>query len=35
MYTQDLASNVFAINLSSGKLLWEHKYNSPNEGRTG
>ncbi len=35
MYTQDLASNVFAINPSSGKILWEHKYNSPNTGPDG
>jgi outer membrane protein assembly factor BamB len=35
MYTQDLASNVFAINPTSGKLLWEHKYNSPNTGPDG
>ena len=35
MYTQDLASNVFAINPSTGKLLWEHKYNSANTGPDG
>ncbi|HEY2655015.1 MAG TPA: PQQ-binding-like beta-propeller repeat protein, partial [Solirubrobacteraceae bacterium] len=35
MYTQDLASNVFAIDPSSGKLLWEHKYNSANTGPDG
>ena len=35
MYTQDLASNVFAINPSTGKILWEQKYNSPNEGPDG
>ncbi|HTA33175.1 MAG TPA: PQQ-binding-like beta-propeller repeat protein [Solirubrobacteraceae bacterium] len=35
LYTQDLASNVYAINLSTGKLLWIKKYNSPNEGPDG
>jgi outer membrane protein assembly factor BamB/plastocyanin len=35
LYTQDLASNVYAINLASGKLLWTKKYNSPDEGPNG
>src|SRR5271170_5993817 len=35
LYTQDLASNVYAINLSTGKLLWIKKYNSPDEGPNG
>ncbi len=35
VYTQDLASNVYAINLESGKLLWIKKYNSPDEGPNG
>jgi outer membrane protein assembly factor BamB/plastocyanin len=35
VYTQDLASNVEAINLVTGKILWTHKYNSPNEGPSG
>lgn len=35
VYEQDLASNVLAINLASGKLLWEHKYNSPDVGPNG
>jgi outer membrane protein assembly factor BamB len=35
VYTQDLASNVYAINLSTGKLLWLKKYNSPDEGPNG
>jgi outer membrane protein assembly factor BamB len=35
VYEQDLASNVLAISLESGKLLWEHKYNSPDEGPNG
>jgi outer membrane protein assembly factor BamB len=35
LYTQDLASNVQAINFTSGKVIWTHKYNSPNEGPNG
>jgi glucose dehydrogenase len=35
LYTQDLESNVQAINLASGKVLWTHKYNSANEGPNG
>jgi outer membrane protein assembly factor BamB len=35
LYTQDLASNVYAINVESGKLLWIKKYNSPDEGPNG
>ena len=35
LYTQDLDSNVQAINLTSGKVIWTHKYNSPNEGPNG
>jgi outer membrane protein assembly factor BamB len=35
LYTQDLASNVYAINLTTGKLLWMKKYNSPDEGPNG
>jgi outer membrane protein assembly factor BamB len=35
VYTQDLASNVYAINLATGKLLWTKKYNSPDEGPNG
>jgi outer membrane protein assembly factor BamB/predicted lipoprotein with Yx(FWY)xxD motif len=35
MYTQDLDSNVEAINLQSGKVLWTTKYNSPDEGPNG
>jgi outer membrane protein assembly factor BamB/plastocyanin len=35
VYTQDLASNVYAINLETGKLLWTKKYNSPDEGPNG
>ena len=35
LYTQDLASNVYAINLTTGKLLWIKKFNSPDEGPNG
>jgi outer membrane protein assembly factor BamB len=35
VYTQDLASNVEAINLQSGKVLWTHKFRSANEGPNG
>jgi outer membrane protein assembly factor BamB/plastocyanin len=35
VYTQDLASNVEATNLVTGKIIWTHKYNSPNEGPSG
>jgi outer membrane protein assembly factor BamB len=35
LYTQDLASNVYAINPTQGKLLWVHKYNSANVGPDG
>jgi outer membrane protein assembly factor BamB len=35
VYTQDLDSNVEAIQLSTGKVLWTHAYNSPNEGPNG
>jgi outer membrane protein assembly factor BamB/predicted lipoprotein with Yx(FWY)xxD motif len=35
MITQDLDSNVEAINLQSGKILWTTKYNSTDEGPNG
>jgi outer membrane protein assembly factor BamB len=35
VYTQDLASNVEAIDLKSGKVLWRHRFNSANEGPNG
>ncbi len=35
MYTQDLESNVEAINLQTGKVLWTTKYNSTNIGPNG
>ena len=34
-YTQDLDSNVAAYDLSTGKQLWEHKYDSPTVGPNG
>jgi outer membrane protein assembly factor BamB len=35
VYTQDLASNVMAIRLATGKVLWTHTYNSLNGGPDG
>jgi outer membrane protein assembly factor BamB len=35
VYTQDLQSNVMAIDLASGKVLWTHAYNSANGGPDG
>jgi glucose dehydrogenase/uncharacterized cupredoxin-like copper-binding protein len=35
MYTQDLASNVQAIDFKTGAVLWMHKYNSPDVGPNG
>jgi outer membrane protein assembly factor BamB len=35
MYTQDLRSNVQAINLQSGKVLWTRKFNSTSVGPNG
>ena len=35
VYAQDLDSNVFAINLATGKVLWTHDYDSPNGGPDG
>jgi len=32
VYVQDLQSNVMAISLVTGKVLWTHAYNSPNGG---
>jgi outer membrane protein assembly factor BamB len=34
-YAQDTASNVQAIELASGKVLWERQYNSPVRGSNG
>ena len=35
VYTQDINSNVYSINLKSGKLNWFKKYNSPSVGPNG
>ena len=35
MYTQDIESNVMAISLATGKVLWTHNYSSPNGGPDG
>jgi alcohol dehydrogenase (cytochrome c) len=32
VYTQDLLSNVIAIDLATGRVLWKHTYNSQNGG---
>jgi alcohol dehydrogenase (cytochrome c) len=35
LYTQDLKSNVMAIGLATGRVLWTHTYNSANGGPDG
>ena len=35
VYTQDLNSNVEAISLQSGKILWKRAYNAPDVGPNG
>ena len=35
VYVQDLDSDVFAISLATGQVLWTHNYNSPNGGPDG
>jgi PQQ-like domain len=35
VYVQDLESNVTAISLATGKVLWTHTYSSPNGGPDG
>jgi glucose dehydrogenase len=35
VYVQDLESNVMAIRLATGKVLWRRAYNSPNGGPDG
>ncbi len=35
VYVQDLESDVLAISLATGKVLWTHTYNSPNGGPDG
>jgi outer membrane protein assembly factor BamB len=35
VYAQDLKSDVIAISLATGRVLWTHAYNSPNGGPDG
>jgi outer membrane protein assembly factor BamB len=35
VYLQDLNSNVYALDRSSGKLIWEHAFNKPSVGPNG
>ncbi|MGD0703363.1 MAG: PQQ-binding-like beta-propeller repeat protein [Trebonia sp.] len=35
VYVQDLESDVMAISLATGKVLWKHDYNSPSAGPDG
>ncbi|HEX4731575.1 MAG TPA: PQQ-binding-like beta-propeller repeat protein [Solirubrobacterales bacterium] len=35
VYSQDLASNVQALELSTGNVLWTHKFESPSHGPNG
>jgi alcohol dehydrogenase (cytochrome c) len=35
VYVQDLQSNVMAISLATGKVLWTHTYSTPNGGPDG
>jgi outer membrane protein assembly factor BamB len=35
VYTQDLQSDVMAISLATGAVLWRHDYNAPNGGPDG
>jgi outer membrane protein assembly factor BamB len=35
VYMQDMESNVMAIRLATGKVVWTHTYNSPNGGPDG
>ena len=35
VYTQDLKSNVMAIRVATGQVLWRHSYDSPNGGPDG
>jgi alcohol dehydrogenase (cytochrome c) len=35
VYTQDISSNVYAINLKTGKVNWYKQYNSPSVGPNG
>jgi alcohol dehydrogenase (cytochrome c) len=35
VYLQDLNSNVYALDRSTGKLVWQHVFNKPDEGPNG
>jgi outer membrane protein assembly factor BamB/plastocyanin len=35
VYLQDLKSNVYALDLESGKLVWQKTYDAPNHGPNG
>ncbi len=35
VYIQDMDANVYALDLGSGKLRWEHKFNTPELGGPG
>jgi outer membrane protein assembly factor BamB len=35
VYTEDLASNVRALSLRTGHLIWQHEYNEPDQGPNG
>ncbi len=35
VYSQDLSSNVQAIDLKTGKVIWTHSYESPDQGPNG
>src|ERR1700754_959928 len=35
VYTQDLESNVQAIDLATGEVIWEHRFDSPTVGPNG
>jgi glucose dehydrogenase len=35
LYLQDLNSNVYALDRSTGKLKWKHAFNKPSEGPNG
>ncbi|HVV58261.1 MAG TPA: PQQ-binding-like beta-propeller repeat protein [Gaiellaceae bacterium] len=35
VYTQDMASNVAAYDFETGKLLWKHDFDAPDEGPNG
>lgn len=35
VYAQDLNSNVYALDLASGRPQWMHRYDAPNEGPNG